>query len=182
MLFDESLSLETGMASIGSSAHDAAFSPDVKVMGDGRLVVVYEKEQDGLLSVEGRFLDSTTLEAGPPFAVTDDVAGIVAHPRVAVLEGDRLAVTWEGTDPDSGTDTHVMARVFEPDGIAVGDAVRVDLSVGAALGWPQPLAVSNEGFVVVWRRVLPGGVAKQTGVQGIVARMFAAHCDSDSSE
>lgn len=88
-----------------------------------------------------------------------------AAPRVAMAPDHSFAVTWTDT---SGTYRYVYARRFDSNGVALGNAFRVNTSNGPHVRSNAALAIDSSGnFVIVWQ-----SAGKSDPTSAIVARRY----------
>ncbi len=89
------------------------------------------------------------------------------HPAVAMNDAGDFVVVWRSHVAD-GRGGGVFARRFDPDGTALGDEFKANLSDVDVDNWSPAVAIAPGGdFVVVW-------VADREGDCDVVARRFDA--------
>ncbi|HUV64319.1 MAG TPA: hypothetical protein VMW24_10500 [Sedimentisphaerales bacterium] len=146
-------------------APDAQICPSVALNTDGSFAVVWESvnlPQPGDRSICARLYDSNGVEIGEELVISDAPA-VCRYPDIAADPNGNLAVAWM----EDASSNSVMARLFNADGSARGDAFEVSTIHFSSLTNPS-IAMDDMGFfVVAW-----DGDPKLAGQDDIHARLF----------
>ncbi len=115
----------------------------------------------GMLVIVGAVLGQV-VELGGQFGITNEPAGGVLRPAMAMDSAGNFVVVW-GANPGSPLD-HIGARRFAADGSPLGDEFQVNTYTSSNQSTPA-VAVDDAGrFFVVWVSGLEDGDV--TGIQG----------------
>lgn len=122
--------------------------PDVAMDPNGNFAVVWmlDKSTDsimaGLFNADG----STRTE---PFKVNTIVFHSVTQPAIAMDAMGGFIVTWDG-DPDLAAMDDIHARMFDPNGTALGEQFIVNSTIEQAQQNPHLAMNEQSEFVIVW--------------------------------
>ncbi len=138
-------------------------APDVGVDAQRGFVVVWQDADGDDSGIWGRIFEESGADPGPVFRVNLDETGGQVEPRVAMAANGEFVVVWVESRPPFVT---IEGRRFRPDGTPVGG----DFSISPEDG-DLHLSVDVDGhadgsFVVVWKRLLPGGDVAAPGRGG----------------
>ncbi len=131
--------------------------PAVGIDGAGNFVVVWESQgQDSLGGIFGRRFDAWGAPLGGEFQVTGAGQPDEIQPRVAMNEAGDFVVAWTaaGLDGESGA---ILARQFNPAGVARGGAVQVNTFWTGFQGFPDVGIDASGSFVVTWQSYYQDG-------------------------
>ncbi|MFN9503447.1 MAG: hypothetical protein ACK57J_02635, partial [Rubrivivax sp.] len=140
--------------SVTTSTAENQYQPQVASFADGGFVVAWNEQRDGVASwAKARvFLADGTPATGDilvsPFLSNPNEG---YRPSVAVLEGDRFVVVWQGES--GGASQGVRGRLYGRDGVAQGGEFLVGTTgVANSLWWVTPRAagLADGGFAVVY--------------------------------
>ena len=146
-------------------AADAQICPSVAVNADGSFALVWESvnlPQAGDRSICARLYDSNGVELGEELLISEPGA-VCRYPDIAADPNGNFAVAWM----EDRSSNSVVARLFNADGSARGDAFEVSTIPFSSLTKPS-IAMDDAGFfVVAW-----DGDPKLAGQDDIHARLF----------
>ncbi|MEM7048796.1 MAG: hypothetical protein AAF604_04015 [Acidobacteriota bacterium] len=130
---------------------DDQHDPDVAFLSDGRLVVVWDSDQqDGSQrGVYGRLFDTAGAPVTGEFLVNQVTDGDQNDPVVAAGLNGGFLVAWE-TNPVANPAENVAARLFDSTATAVADQFLVNITL---TGDQEDIDVASDGagnFVLVW--------------------------------
>jgi Ca2+-binding RTX toxin-like protein len=118
-------------------------------------------------AIRGQLFNTDGTKRGGEFLINTVTSGNQRDPQVTVLSDGRFVVIWEDATQDQ-----IRARVFSPEGVALGN----DFQVGTTLtnGSPSPsiAALSNGGFAVAY----------ETKDYDIVVQAFSASIERAGAE
>jgi len=146
-------------------AADAQICPSVAVNADGTFAVVWESVNlplAGDRSICGRLYDSNGVELGGELVISETPA-VCRYPNIAADTNGNFAVAWM----EDGSSNSVVARLFNADGFARGEAFEVSTIAFSSVTKPS-IAMDDLGFfVVAW-----DGDPNLAGQDDIHARLF----------
>jgi len=125
--------------------------PDVAASANGNLVIVWQDEAsaDGNgYGVFGRRYDAASATFGAVFQVNTITTGNQYEARVAMLSNGGFVVVYGDSGGQDGSGWATYARVYDADGTALGDAIRVNESTSGSQYQPVVTGLSSGGFVV----------------------------------
>jgi hypothetical protein len=136
----------------------------------GSFMVVWSSYgQDG--SSNGIFaqrFDPNCSPAGGEFQINATSSGNQAEPAVAMDAAAGFVVAWQGPGSIEDANEDVFAQRFDPNGLPVGDELRVNSITGDKQLYPS-VAVSDDGtFVVVWE----SANAPEEGKKAICGQLY----------
>ncbi len=146
-------------------AADAQVFPNIAVNVDGSFAVVWESvnlPQAGDRSICARLYDSNGVELGEELVISQTPA-VCRYPDIAADANGNFVVAWM----EDRSSNSVMARLFNADGAARGDAFEVGTIRFSSVTRPS-IAMDEMGFfVVAW-----DGDPNVAGQDDIHARLF----------
>jgi hypothetical protein len=122
--------------------------PDVAADANGNFAVVW-LDDASTNSIMGRSFDPNGLPRAGNFKVNTVAFRSVTRPSIAMDSGGYFVVTWDG-DPDLAKLDDIHARVYEPNGDALGDQLLVNTTLEGPQGHPQVAMTETAEFVIVW--------------------------------
>ena len=139
--------------------------PDVAMGGNGTFVVVWGSEnmpEEGKTAICGRIFESNGVQLGDEVLVNEESA-VCRYPVVGADANGHFAVAWL----DDRSHNTILARLFDPDGLAKTDTFEVSTIPVSSVTRPS-IAMNAEGyFVVAW-----DGDPDLAGLDDVHARLF----------
>jgi len=138
--------------------------PAVAMSGGGNFAVAWEgpglEEEDIFL----RLFDPNGKAVTDELLINSRTTGRQLCPSVTATDAGRLIVAWESREiVEDVNRTSIRARIFEPNGAALGDDILADANVYDCR-YPDVAADANGRFVVVWMQ--------ERSTNTILARLF----------
>ena len=152
------------MTSSSISTHEDQWAPEVAALADGRFFVTWNSltvpddfpTGENIMGddIYGRLFNADGSPAGNDFVVNTTAVNNQLNPSVAMLADGRFVVTWDSAEfDDYPFGTNVRARIFNPDGSALGgdfvihnqDIDHLGNGFGASV-----TALPDGSFVVTW--------------------------------
>ncbi|KAB0264848.1 calcium-binding protein [Microvirga brassicacearum] len=147
--------------------------PAVQAFASGGFVSVWEDRGGATTELRGQLFYADGNKHGVEFVINSTSANTQAEPTIAVLSDGRFVVAWAD---DSGADGEpgwgIRARVFNPDGSAVGPDFRVNTTGAEHQVEVSIDALANGGFVVTYSDF--GAVNPTTDYSHVRARVYGA--------
>lgn len=153
-----------------SPTYDYAEWPAVAALKDGRFVVAYQYNPNGVpgtfddtdMGVYFRIVEADgTMEIGQTL-VNTTTAGTDDNAQVAMLGDGSFVITWTGAS--DGSSRGVRGQVFDDDGKPRGDEFDVNTTTANTQSTSRVVGLKDGTFLVVW----------QSNYQGLVAQQFDA--------
>lgn len=135
---------------VHDTPHDT-LRPDMAALSNGSYVVVSELEFDGSatdLDVWFHIVSAGGTVVTGDFANQRSTHEDDAH--VAALSGGGFVVVWADNEGDGAGSPGIRARIYDNDGVPLGDAFLVNTTTGDVQHAPEVTALMDGGFVVVW--------------------------------
>jgi hypothetical protein len=126
--------------------------PQIAVLGDGRLVVLWTVDKGTENEIRGQLLNSDGSPLGNDFRVNTSLGDEAAfRPEITALADGRFVVTWEdrknGLDKDGDA---IHAQVFNADGTKSGSEFLINTTTKGSQERPAITALADGRFVVAW--------------------------------
>lgn len=161
-----------------SSYDGNQIDPRMTVLANGAVAVAYASEgQDGsMMGVYAQQLTATGEKQGAEFRVNQYALFNQRTPAISALSGGNYVVAWISEQQRETNSVDVMARIFTPEGKAVGNEFRVNTETNVCAN-PALAGTVDGGFVVAWSQ--NNGFTRKDGnissnSWDIVARSFDA--------
>lgn len=122
--------------------------PSVAAGADGAFAAVWLDDRS-TNSILGRLFDPNGLPKTEAFQVNTARFGSVTSPSIAMDSEGYFVVTWDG-DPNLAALDDIHARVFEPNGVPLGEQFLVNTMTDGPQTYPQVTMNEKAEFVVVW--------------------------------
>ena len=125
--------------------------PSVGVLDDGRFVVAWNEDEDGALyydAARARLINPDGTMSGEPFLVSGP--GFYLNALAAGLEGERLAVTWNGTSPDVPYGGVAYGQIVDLTGVPETGLLVIEGDVNHYGNYVRPLGLAGGGFFAHW--------------------------------
>ncbi len=161
-----------------SSFDGNQIDPRMAALSDGSVVVTYASEaQDGsMMGVYAQQLTATGDKQGAEFRVNQYSLFNQRTPSISALSGGNYVVAWISEQQRQTNSVDVMARIFTPDGKAVGNEFRINTETNVCAN-PVLAGTSDGGFVVAWSQN-NGFIRTESGISSnswdVVARSYDA--------
>jgi hypothetical protein len=129
--------------------------PAVALSAAGDIIVVWQSEDQGShFGVYGQLFDAEGTRRGGEFRVNTVTSRHQFAPDVAAAPDGSFVVVWQGEDPQQRWD--VLARRYDPSGIAMGGEFQVNTTESARYKRPAIASDPDGDFVVAWRSTQQG--------------------------
>ena len=152
---------------VNLNTNGAQFSPAVAMDNEGNFVIVWATASQAYSlsnDIRGQMFNYEGHRVGGEFLVNDTnlpgVAGQEVNPAVAMDDEGNFVVAWDQTTAQTNgvvTDSQILAKMFDSDGVALGAEFVADAGVGGGGGDvfrasrnPQVTMDDSGGFFVVW--------------------------------
>ena len=162
----------SGEFRVNVNTTDDQFSPAVAMNSSGDFVIVWgTASQAYSLSndIHGQRFNYKGHRIGSEFLVNDTnlpgVGGQEVNPAIAMDDDGNFVVSWDQVTAQVNgavTDSQIMAKMFDPAGVALGPEFVADTGAGTGGGDiyrtarnPQLAMVDQGGFIVVWESYGP---------------------------
>ena len=122
--------------------------PNVAADANGNFGVVW-LDDAGSNSIMVRLFDPNGLPRAETLEVNTVGFGSVTRPSIAMDSAGYFVVTWDG-DPNLARLDDIHARVYEPNGVPLGDQFLVNATIEGPQGYPQVAMGEKAEFVIVW--------------------------------
>ena len=158
-------------------------NPAIAALTDGGYVVTWSSyAQDGdLWGVYAQRYDNLGVKVGTESRINTHTTNDQQNPTVAGLADGGFVITWEAIgqeDSGSSLHTHVYAQRYSAAGAAIGGETRVDdVSNVNSQGMPVVTALSDGGYLVVWR-----GMDQDGSGYGVIAQRYDSAGDKIGPE
>ena len=122
--------------------------PDVAMDGNGDFAIVWMQDESSN-SAMARLYYADGSARTEPFEVSTIGFSSITPPTIAMNDSGRFVVAWDG-DPERAGDDDIHARLYEPNGTAVGEQFVVNTTLAGPQQNPQ-IAMNDRGeFAIVW--------------------------------
>lgn len=153
---------------------DRQRTPAVTELSTGQIVVAwwsYDGVDDtSATSIKARIFNPDGTEVVGEFLVNSTVLNRQEYPGVAALEDGKFVVTWFSTDGiDDPSSTSTKARIFNSNGVPLGDEFLVNESTNNRQDYGRVAALEDGGFAIAWHTL---DSSDDTSIFGIKARVF----------
>ncbi len=155
----------------GDTWGDPQCYPDVAMNNDGRAVVVWINLGHLGNRIEAQILDEDYQLHGPNLYIADlvlpkDRDPAAYRPSVSIRADGSFVVTWAAGTGKGKTPHYIVAQLFDPDGLPLGDPFRVSDATGSFTETHPTVAMNDDGyFVVSW-------VEERSGLHTPYVRLF----------
>jgi hypothetical protein len=166
-LFDLSGAGIGGEILVDPNVYDCRY-PDAAMDAEGNFVVVWMQDRSSH-PIQARLFDPNGVPRTDPFVVNSTAVSSVTRPSVAMNSQGRFIIAWDG-DPNRAANDDVHARLYEPNGVPLGEPFIVNATRAGAQQWPQVAINDASEFVVTWEY----DAGDPTDETDIYARRFAA--------
>ncbi len=122
--------------------------PDAAMDAQGNFVVVWMQDRSSH-PIQARLFDPNGVPRTDPFAVNTTAVASVTRPSVAMNSQGYFLIAWDG-DPNRAANDDVYARLYEPNGVPLGEPFVVNAMRDGAQQWPQAAINDANEFVVAW--------------------------------
>lgn len=122
--------------------------PHVAMDGSGNFAVVWLQDTSSNAIIARLYHADGTARTGP-FEVSTIRFSSVTRPSIAMNGTGCFVVAWDG-DPDLASLDDVHARLYEPNGTAMGEQFTVNTGRAGAQQYPAVAINNSREFVIVW--------------------------------
>jgi len=132
---------------VNEEASDSRY-PDVAIETEGNFAVVWMRDKSSN-SIMTRLYNADGIAKTEPFEVSTIKFSSVTRPSIAMDKAGHFVVAWDG-DPKLASLDDIHARIFEPNGTAIGEQFTVNTTIEGPQQNPR-VAMNNRGrFIIVW--------------------------------
>jgi hypothetical protein len=122
--------------------------PDVAMDPNGNIAVVWVQDKSSN-SIIGRLYNADGKARTEPFKVSTTRFSSLTRPSIAMDANGHFLVAWDG-DIETEKQDNVHARLFDPNGLPLGEQFIVNTTLAGAQQYPQVAMNSLEEFIIVW--------------------------------
>ncbi len=141
--------------------------PDIAMDPNRNFAVVWMEDGSSNNLIMVRLYNADGIARTKPLDASTIKFNTITRPSIAMNNSGYFVVAWDG-DPKYASLDDIHARLFDPNGIAMGDQFIVNTTLAGAQQYPQA-AMNNKGeFIIVWE--------SEIGTNGI--DIFARRYDS----
>ncbi|MGL4426788.1 MAG: hypothetical protein ACRCUQ_03440 [Alphaproteobacteria bacterium] len=141
--------------------------PSVAPLGNGKIFVVWQSNQNGNLDVYGRFFSENGSVLSNQIKINQVTDGNQANASVTALNNGHAFVVWDGDQTGSSS---LYGRVVASNGTFLGDEVSLSRTLTGIQIDPQVKLLKNGNVLVVW-------VDDRTGTPDVYGRIFDPYSD-----
>ncbi len=132
---------------VNEEASDSRY-PDVAMETEGNFAVVWMRDRSSN-SIMTRLYNADGTAKTEPFEVSTIRFSSITRPSIAMDKAGHFVVAWDG-DPNFASLDDIHARIFEPNGTAIGEQFTVNTTIEGPQQNPQA-AINDRGqFIIVW--------------------------------
>ncbi len=127
--------------------------PSVTILSNGTMVMAWQDAlSDGSgSSIRARLFNRDGFPEDDDFLVNSTPQGDQAGPTLTALSGGGFVVTWlDNSQTDDTAGFGIRARVFGPDGSAIGNDFQVNSIHPYSQMYPSVTALPTGGFIITW--------------------------------
>ncbi len=146
-LFDLTGGSIGGEILVDPNVYDCRY-PDAAMDAEGNFVVVWMQDRSSH-PIQARLFDPNGVPRTDPFAVNTTSVTSVTRPSVAMNSQGYFIIAWDG-DPNRAADDDIHARLYDPNGVPLGEPFVVNAIRDGAQQWPQAAINDANEFVVAW--------------------------------
>ncbi|HNH93231.1 MAG TPA: hypothetical protein PK279_12395, partial [Accumulibacter sp.] len=135
---------------VNSNTSGDQFNPDVAVLADGHIVVVWQDNSDA--SVRGQLYTAGGVSIGGEFVVSraDYNSDHGGWPHVTELASGGFVVSWDGYSSPTDGDYGVYAQQFDAAGNKVDGPIQLNATTANNQHYPNLAGLGSDNFVAVW--------------------------------
>jgi hypothetical protein len=123
-------------------------SPAITVDGNGRFVICWEDERNGIGIYCQRYANDGS-PLGSNFEVTEAGRLLQWQPDIAADSAGNFIVCW--SDDRNGGGSDIYAQLYDQNGVAQGSNFKVNDDSGTETQWYPAAAINKKGnFVISW--------------------------------
>lgn len=122
--------------------------PDVATDDNGNFAIVWMRDKNSN-SIIARLYSADGFAKTDPFEVSPIKFSSITRPSIAMTRAGHFVVAWDGDPKLAGMDD-IHARMFDPNGIAIGEQFIVNTTLTGPQQNPQVAMNNRERFVIVW--------------------------------
>jgi hypothetical protein len=165
----DSNGLRIGMEFVINNGLSDGRYPDVAMDSEGNFAVVWMQDKSSN-SIIGRLYNSDGTVKDEPFEVSTIRFSSVTQPSIAMSREGSFVVVWDGDPKLAGLDD-IHARMFDPNGTAIGEQFIVNTTTEGPQQNPK-VAINHRGqFIIVWDSKIDPDINER--------EIFAQRYDSD---
>jgi len=122
--------------------------PDAAMDAEGNFAVVWMQDKSSN-SIMGRLYNADGSARTEPFDVSTIRFSSVTQPSISMNKQGRFVVVWDG-DPELAGLDDIHARMFDPNGTAIGEQFVVNTTIEGPQQNPKVAVNNRQQFIVVW--------------------------------
>jgi hypothetical protein len=129
--------------------------PDVAIDPNGKFAVVWMEDGSSNNLIMIRLYNADGTARTKPLDASTIEFDTLTRPSIAMDANGYFVVVWDG-DPNRASLDDIHARLYEPNGLSLGEQFTVNTTTAEAQQYPQ-VAINNMGeFVIVWESEIEG--------------------------
>jgi hypothetical protein len=134
---------------------DGCRYPDVAMDPNGKFAVVWMEDGSSNNLIMIRLYDADGTVRTKPLDASTIKFNTLTRPSIAMDANGYFVAAWDG-DPERASLDDIHARLYEPNGLPLGEQFIVNTTTAEAQQYPQ-VAMNNMGeFVIVWEGEIEG--------------------------
>lgn len=122
--------------------------PDIAADANGNFAVVWMQDASSN-SIMARLFSADGSVRGDAFEVCTVPFSSITKPSIAMDDAGFFVVTWDG-DPKLASQDDIHARLFDPNGVPLGEQFIVSTTLDGAQQYPQAAMSGTGEFIIVW--------------------------------
>ncbi|MHC4533615.1 MAG: hypothetical protein ACYS6K_06665 [Planctomycetota bacterium] len=122
--------------------------PDVAMDSQGNFAVVWMQDKSSN-SIMGRLYNADGSAKAKPFEVSTIRFSSITRPSISMSKEGGFVVAWDG-DPELAGLDDIHARMFDPNGTAIGEQFVVNTTFEGPQQNPQVAMNNRRQFIIVW--------------------------------
>lgn len=165
---DQGYAAETDDFVVNNTTTGNENSPDIAVLANGNLVIVYQASNGNDAQILGRIFTVSGTALSSEILVNSSSTGIYTNPVVAALADGGFVVAYEDRNGTDGDGSGIIAQRFDSNGSPFGSHLIVNTTTIGSQRAPSITALTGGGFVVTFEATDANGVHGGS----ILARQF----------
>jgi flagellin-like hook-associated protein FlgL len=172
-IFDSSGNKQGGEFQVNSYTSRSQWRSSVATLANGTFVVTWESDgQDGDGDgIFGQMYNNDGVKKNSEFQINSGTSLDQKEPTVKRLENDLFVVVWNTHNSSTGEDS-VMGQIFDSEGQHRFSEFQINTTTSSGFAVPQVTAMSDGGFMTVWRQLSFQGGNSDGSSYGIYGQRF----------
>ena len=182
-IFDSNGNKQGDEFQVNSYTSGSQHRSSVATLSNGTFIVTWESEgQDGDGdAIFGQIYNHDGTKKGSEFQINSRTAFDQKEPTIKRLENDLFVVVWNTHNSSTGEDT-VMGQIFDSEGQRRFSEFQINTTTSSGFAVPQLTALSDGGFMTVWRQLSFQGGSSDGSSYGIYGQRFDSNGSRLGSE